>query len=328
MTRSIKSIFSYLVAVGIMTVLLWLSLRGLNVQGEDKWSFIWNTWKKSDKWYLMSMAIILLISHIFRAERWKMLLKPTGHSVTFVGSLLSLLIGYLVNLAIPRGGEVTRCYNLYKLDKAPVEVSFGTVVVERIIDLLFLFLLVIAAFVIEWSKLSSFFKALPVGPSGFAVPFWAIGVMILIIIVGVVIFLFRKNERLRKILVGFRKGFVSIFSMERKGLFFIYTIIIWLLYFVMTYLVIKAFPETSSLGVDAVITIFAIGVVAISIPLPGGAGSYHTLVPLGLVLFYNLPNADAVAFVFVFHAWQTLILILGGVVSLIISYFIVRWRKV
>jgi hypothetical protein len=61
-------------------------------------------------------------------------------------------------------------------------------------------------------------------------------------------------------------------------------------------------------------------------PLPGGAGSYHTLVPLGLVMLYQLPKADAVAFVFIFHGWQTFIMIVGGIVSLIISYWLIKWK--
>jgi uncharacterized membrane protein YbhN (UPF0104 family) len=91
--------------------------------------------------------------------------------------------------------------------------------------------------------------------------------------------------------------------------------------------VVLAFPETRELGYGAVLTLFAIGAIAMAAPLPGGAGSYHALVPLGLVMLYNLPKADAIAFVFIFHGWQTLIMIIGGVVSLIISYLIIRWKK-
>ena len=86
--------------------------------------------------YLLLMAVTVMISHLLRAERSRLLLKPTGNQVSFSASFLSLMVGYLVNLAVPRGGEVSRCYNLYKLEKTPVEISFGTVVVERIIDLL------------------------------------------------------------------------------------------------------------------------------------------------------------------------------------------------
>ena len=95
----------------------------------------------------------------------------------------------------------------------------------------------------------------------------------------------------------------------------------------MSYMVVLAFPETSNLGVSAVLTLFAIGAIAMAAPLPGGAGSYHTLVPLGLVTLYNLPQADAIAFVFIFHGWQTFVMIVAGVISLIISYALMRLKK-
>jgi len=76
-----------------------------------------------------------------------------------------------------------------------------------------------------------------------------------------------------------------------------------------------------------VMTMFAIGAIAMAAPLPGGAGSYHTLVPFGLVMLYNLPQANAIAFVFIFHAWQTVIVIVVGLLSLLASYAIIRWKN-
>jgi glycosyltransferase 2 family protein len=92
----------------------------------------------------------------------------------------------------------------------------------------------------------------------------------------------------------------------------------------MSYAVMKAFSETSELGMTAVLSLFAIGTIAMAAPLPGGAGSYHVLIPAGLVFLYDLPQASAVAFTFVFHGWQTLITILGGVLSLILSSGLLR----
>ena len=127
--------------------------------------------------------------------------------------------------------------------------------------------------------------------------------------------------------MGFKEGLLSVFRLKNKGLFILYSMAIWAAYFIMSYCVLVAFEETADLGFRAVITLFAIGSIAMAVPLPGGAGSYHTLVPLGLVMLYHLPQADAIAFTFIFHAWQTLIMIVAGVVSLIISYLLIRWRE-
>jgi uncharacterized membrane protein YbhN (UPF0104 family) len=241
------------------------------------------------------------------------------------------MIGYLVNLAVPRGGEVSRCYNLYKLENTPVEISFGTVVVERIIDVLCLLIVIALAFVVEWDKLISFLSSLGVGSGGkgqgIRIPFWAWLVLAALAGLGIVVWRFRKNEKLLKVIQGFKEGLMSVFQLKNKWLFIFYSLFIWFLYFLMSYCVIKAFDTTNELGFSAVLAVFALGAIAMAAPLPGGAGSYHTIVPLGLVMLYNLPKADAIAFVFIFHAWQTLTMIVGGVVSLIISYWIIRWKK-
>lgn len=273
------------------------------------------------------MAAVAMLSHVVRAYRWRMLLLPTGHSVKLGNSLLSLLIGYLINLAVPRGGEISRCYNLLKLERTPVEVSFGTVVAERIIDVVCLVILIVIAFFVEWDKLIEFISAIPIGGNGLNITkVLLMGFVLLLAGIGVFYF-FRKNEKLKKIVVGFKSGLLSVFQQEQPALFIFWSVLIWVLYFVMSYFVLVAFPETASLGWGAVLTLFALGAIAMAVPLPGGAGSYHTLVPMGLVALYGMDKGDAVAFVFIFHAWQTFIMIVAGVVSLIISYWKVRWNR-
>ena len=316
----------------LTAALLWLSLRGLNVgEGENKFDFIWSAWEKSNKTYLLLMALVAFISHGLRAERWKMLLAPTGNHVKLSNSFFSLMIGYLVNLAVPRGGEVSRCYNLYKLENTPVEVSFGTVILERIVDVLCLLLLIGIAFIAEWTKLMKFLESLGIGSgtagNGFHVPAWAILALIGLIGIGIVFYLFRKNEKLIKIIKGFKEGLLSVFQLKNKWLFVFYSLGIWALYFLMSYFVVKAFDTTSHLGFSAVLSVFALGAIAMAAPVPGGAGSYHTIVPAGMFILYAIPLPDAIAFVFIFHGWQTLTMIVGGVVSLIISYWLIRWKK-
>lgn len=279
------------------------------------------------------MAAIAVVSHIIRAERWRMLFVPTGHSTKLGYSFLSLMVGYLVNLVIPRGGEVSRCYNLYKLDKTPVEMSFGTVVVERIVDVICLLVLIGVSFFVESEKLFSFIDTLPVGTDQSS-KFKTIGLIgsLFLMLVIALFFLLKRNKKIsafiRKTWLGFRDGLLSVFKLERKGLFIFYSILIWALYFLMSYTVILAFPQTAHLGVGAVLSLFAIGSIAMAVPLPGGTGSYHVLVPQGLVFLYGIAQSDAVAFTFIFHGWQTAIMIVGGAISLIITSVIVKKKTV
>jgi hypothetical protein len=149
-------------------------------------------------------------------------------------------------------------------------------------------------------------------------------------LLGILIWIVKKNKRLNAFFVktwqGFRGGLLSVFRLQNKGLFIFYSLVIWSLYFLMSYTVILAFPETQHLGFSAVLSLFAIGSIAMAAPLPGGTGSYHVLVPQGLVFLYNVPQADAIAFTFIFHGWQTAIMIAGGAISLIITTVLVKRR--
>src|SRR5688572_489218 len=115
MSPRIKAVVQYTVIIAATVFLVWFSLRGL--KAED----LLDTWHSANKFWLLLMAVLAMVSHVVRAQRWKMLIAPAGYKTTLGNSFLSLMIGYLVNMVIPRGGEVSRCYNLYKLDKTPVE---------------------------------------------------------------------------------------------------------------------------------------------------------------------------------------------------------------
>lgn len=331
MSGPLKTFLQYTFIFLITGLLIWFSLRGLT--GENKAEYLLHTWQTADKGWLLAMAAIAVASHIVRAQRWRMLLEPSGYPGKLKYSFLSLMVGYLVNLVIPRGGEVSRCYNLYKLDQTPVEISFGTVVTERIVDLVCLLILIGLAFVVESTKLLAFIKTLPIGVGDGSSKIKVIALVGggLLVLGALLILFVIKNKKLHAFVVrtwhGFKDGLLSIFRLKRKGLFLFYSGSIWFLYFLMSYTVILAFPETEHLGVSAVLSLFAIGSIAMAAPLPGGTGSYHVLVPQGLVFLYNIPQADAVAFTFIFHGWQTAIMIVGGAISLVVTSILLKKRK-
>lgn len=331
MRSRLKTSIQVIIIFAVTGILIWVSLRGL--AGEDKGEYLLETWKGADKGWLWLMALLGMVAHLLRAERWRMLLEPSGYKGKLGYSFLSLMVGYLVNMVIPRGGELSRCYNLYKLDQTPVEISFGTVVVERIVDLVCLLSLIALAFLLESEKLFAFLETLPVGGEGsmttLTLMLYGVGALLLLVLIFVI--LVKRNRRLNAFFHrtwdGFKEGLLSIAKVKRKWLFIGYSIVIWILYFSMSYTVIQAFPETKFLGIKAVLSLFAIGSIAMAAPLPGGAGSYHVLVPQGLVFLYQVPMPDAVAFTFIFHGWQTAILIVGGAISLLVTSFIVRKKS-
>lgn len=319
----------YIIIFAATALLVYLAFSSIETTGTvSKGEFLKQTWASADKLMLFLMFLVAMLSHVVRAERWRMLMVPTGHRVPFLPVFLSLMVGYLVNLVIPRGGEVSRAINLYRLEQVKPEISFGTVITERLADIAFLLLFVGLSFWVEWEKLSAFMASLPVGEGGgFRIPVWAYVAAGLVVLMVFLYRRFRNRPSIKNLVSGFRTGLMSVFQLENRLLFVVYSIMIWSLYLLTTWLVMQAFPGTAELGAGAVFTIFALGSVAMAVPLPGGTGSYHTLVPLGLTALYGLKSSDAVALVFIFHALQTLILVASGLISLLISFWL-RKKKV
>jgi uncharacterized protein (TIRG00374 family) len=340
MNKRIKNFLKYVVMLFITAFLLWLSYTNINVgEGESRWEYILAVWAKADKPFLFLSAAAAILSHVIRAERWKLLLFPMGHRFSLLQGFMSVMVGYFINLVIPRGGEVSRCYNLYRLNKTPVDVSLGTVVAERVIDLIFLIILIAIAFLIELDTLVYFFQSDEIrdlsasaGGSRFSIMLIAGLVLFLAAIYLVIRYIFKTRRyfalrmltHARRAFRGLKSGVMSVFRLEKRLLFIAYSLAIWILYYLMMYFVMLAFPETDHLGLFAALTIFVIGGIAMAVPLPGGAGSFHVLVPLGLILLYSLPENKAGAFTFIFHAWQTIVIIVVGALSLIGSQLIRR----
>lgn len=339
----IKTILQYAVMILITILLLWLSFDSIETaEGQTKWDFLVNVWASANKIFLFLSAGVALLSHLFRAERWKLLLHPLGYSTSLQKGFASVMIGYFINLAIPRGGEISRCYNLYRLDKTPVDVSLGTVVAERVIDLIFLIILLTAALLVQLEEMTGFYESAEVQRLTNRIEG---GNMVFIGVAGILFFaacylIFRFLLRARKVFVkrqlikvrgiyrNMKSGIKSVLQLKKRGYFIMYSLLIWVAYYFMMYFVMLAFPETENLGLQAALTIFVIGGIAMALPLPGGAGSFHVLVSTGLILLYGLSQDKSIAFTFIFHGWQTLVIIIAGVVSLLWSQAQVKRKNV
>jgi len=338
MMKKWKSALQYVLMLAATIFLVWFSFNSLVVPNSnnswaDKINYLQKTWQQADMFWLWLMAGIAMVSHLLRAHRWKMLLTASGNRVNLISSFLSLMIGYLVNLVVPRGGEVSRCLNLLKLHKTPVETSLGTVVVERIADVIFLLIIIALAFFMQAEMLFDFMQTLPIDTNGTSKK---IIFLLILSISGLLLFyLFWRwlqsrpalYAKWKKLLGGFQEGLQSVIKLKSKGWFLFHSIAIWVLYFVMTYCVLQAFESTQNLGTGAILSVFALGSIAMALPLPGGAGAYHTLVPAGITFLYQIPPADAIAFVFIFYAWQTLIMIVGGASSMLVSSLIASTKS-
>ncbi len=343
MSDKVKSVLKYVVLLGLTGLLLWYCISKIEVpEGHTLGSFLLEKWSSADKFFLIGCVFLGLLSHWIRAIRWKILLEPLGYTMRNHNGFLAVMIGYFVNLAIPRGGEVSRCYYLYKLENIPADKSVGTVLAERIVDLIFMIIFIGIAFTIEASRVDIMGLL-----SGFSLDqdhveqsakAWYANknyyyIAILVGLAGWFLYMFKfKPEKAQKIkakitdvLGSVKEGALSIFKLKKKGLFLFYSWMIWLCYCTMTYFVVMAFKETSVVGPLGAVTVFTTGGIAMTIPMPGGTGSYHVLVSFVMEQFYAIKNAQV--FAFLFHGWQTMVIIVVGAASLITSQILSDSKK-
>jgi hypothetical protein len=240
---------------------------------------------------------------------------------------MGVMIGYFANLAIPRAGELTRCGVVSKYERVPFSKLLGTVVIERVLDVLVLLALTLVVAVAQFSRLDLFLETHPgvrervagILSSGWA---WGAGVALLLAVVALVV-LARRGlfpARARSFLSGIKEGLLAAWKVPRKGLFIFHTLFIWLMYYLMLYVCFFSFEFTSGLGPVAGLTVFVLSSSGMVAPVQGGMGAWHFMVIAALMLY--LPSGDEVeslakAFALLTHGTMTVIYILLGVACLL-----------
>ena len=268
MKSKITNLILTLLAIGLAAFFIVLTLK------QTDFEVLKSAAKRANYfWFFVSMAISIL-SYWLRAARWKLLLKPLGHDIEVKSAFWSVSLGYFMNLVIPRSGEISRATSLYKMEKVPADKSLGTIVFERVIDIFFLLLFLGLTLVFNAKTFSSFlsFSEKPsLGKYGFFV-----GILMLLCIV---ILAFRKRlkgfsvyRRIELFLLGIWEGFKSILHLKERGKFIAYSFGIWFCYFLMTYLVLFAFPETSHYGLGEGFFLIVAGALGMIMPAVGGLG--------------------------------------------------------
>ena len=322
----IKKIARYLLPLLAAAGLLWFVYKDTDLDQ------MWQTFATVKWGWILLGTIPATISHVSRAVRWKMLLKPAGYNPSLLNTFLALMSGYFANYIVPRLGEVTRCGMLNRSEKIPVATSLGTVVTERAFDLLSLLIIVLITLFIEFEKLSSFLgplfgSKLQNLPGGWPV---LLGSFVLLLIAAIFILYYFQDKikslpaygKVSKLVGSVWVGVSSITRLESPAWFLAHTVIIWTGYFLMSFLPFYALEATAHLGLRAGMTLLVVGSLGMAAPVQGGIGAYHFMVSRGLML-YGVTALGAEAIAAVLHTYQTVYTMgLGGicfVILLIIS---------
>ena len=279
-------------------------------------------------WVLVA-ATIFLISYVTRAYRWNLLLQPLGYPrITLLRTVTAVSIGYFANLLVPRLGEVTRCGVLKRLEDVPITTGLGTVIAERLIDLVTLLLVTLVLFVAEFDRLSEFiarFAADKVGNAGQT--FLVVGgaLTLLLALLWVLWRMYRARLKRSALFQKVRTfgsevvlGLASIRRIENKVGFWISTILLWTCYFLMSYVVFFALPETENLTPWAGLAVLVMGSFGMAAPVQGGFGTFHALVS-GVLVLYGVSESDGVLFATLIHGLQTLSFIVFGAIAFVLA---------
>ena len=282
------------------------------------------------EWVIGSMLLSSL-AYVSRAYRWQLLLRAADQKVSTFRLTLAVFVGYLANLAFPRLGEVVRCAVLKKTNQIPVSLSIGTVVTERIIDSLVLLFFLIIALLLEFDLIVTYFENIF---STYHIPLDGLlyAALTLLMIFSVLVLVILRthtplSQRTKKMASEVLKGILTIKSIQSKSLFLITTTVMWLTYFLMSYMIFFALEETSSLSLTAGFMLLVSGGIALALPVQGGIGTYHAMIAMMLGL-YGIENTTGLFLATLLHSSQILSVVIFGGISLVITLGIEKNNRI
>lgn len=261
--------------------------------------------------YIYLSLLIAFSSHFSRAYRWKYTLEHLGYQSKLYNNFMAVWIAYLMNMTIPKSGEFFRALVLNKHEKIPLDKGFGTIVSERIIDLLFLLLFIVIALFLQFDILKTFLLK--------HIPIQKLVILMSILLMIFIIFIYLKWKFVLFVkdkISGLVEGFLSVFKMKKKWPFIFHSLFIWATYLIMFYVTIFALPETSTISFGVIVTAFVVGSLAVSFT-NGGFGAYPFLIAEILSL-YHVPETAGTAFGWIVWSSQVIMIIVFGSLSFLL----------
>lgn len=336
----LKQALRFCIFFGLGIFILWIFQN--NLTAEERTEI--NDSLRNARWIMIFwIAVFGLLSNVFRTLRWNLLIEPLGYRPRFINTFCSVLVAYFANLAVPRLGEVLRCTFLYRYEKVPVQKSLGTVVSERVIDMLTFFLLFCASFLLEYKALRDYvlglFNRQEAGGHGIL---WLILIAVVLVaaIWWIVIYCKRTQKRaendpsfkpntiilkIGKVIKGFGEGFASLGHIKKPWLFIVYTIGLWGCYLLMMHFAFHSLPDLSGSSIGLAVIALAMGTIGIMLT-PGGIGVYPVIISETLSIFGVTKTLGYTAG---WIAWgtQTALVILAGLAALCILPLINRKKN-
>ncbi|VDH03091.1 lysylphosphatidylglycerol synthase transmembrane domain-containing protein [Bergeyella zoohelcum] len=320
----VKKIITVVLSILIGVFFMWLATRGLDFKE------IQSYFANADYFWVVIAAVFGLLAYWFRAVRWNIMFEPMGYRSSVSNSFWSISFGYLMNLTIPRSGELARATALYKVEKIPVENSFGTIVLERIIDLLCMMLFLILTFALKSDAIQAFWQQAQSGSQSGTSSSLGYGIAGIGLLGAILFFYLRKKleknaffAKIYKIVDGLLDGLLSIFKLRKPGVFIFHSLMIWVCYYLAAYLVCFALPETAHFSIADGFFLIVVGTFGMMVPASGGIGAFHFALKIGVgALFLSMGKSFeegaqvGLAYAFISHTMQLVIMLVMGLISI------------
>ncbi len=321
MNPKLIKVLKIILPLALGVFLIWYSIY--SATEEERQKTLQYILQANPKWILLSLAMGIT-SHISRAYRWRFLMEPMGYSIKLSNSFMAVMIGYLANLGIPRSGELLRGGTISTYEDIPFKKAFGTIISERVIDLVMLLIVITITLLLQSENLLSYFDENIASPL----------VFLIIIVIGVilgVLFLRIIKKSKHPILIkiknfgeGLLEGIKSITRIKHKKAFIFHTFLIWFLYIFMFYVIKFTVPETASLSIGPVLATFVAGTFAMT-TTNGGIGAFPLAIAAILVIF-DVEKPAGEAFGWILWGSQTAINIIIGALSFLFLPILNRER--
>lgn len=318
----LKQTIKFFLFFSVTAFIFWLVYRDQN------WDELMSVLREDVDYTWIWVAIGMgIASHVSRALRWQLLTSSMGYKIRFWNSFMGVMIGYFANLAIPRMGEFTRCGVVNKYENVPFAKLLGTVVTERVIDMMILLAMTLVAVATQFKQVNIFLEQnqgvkeklvhilhswwIWLVLAGFVMMGWLAWKLI-----GKTKF----RDKIRSFVNGLKEGLLTVKDVKHKGLFVFYSLFIWLMYFLMFYVCFFCFQFTSHLGIEVGLTIFVLSSYGMVAPVQGGIGAWHFMVIAALMIYLpHTPNIESMSktFALLTHGTMTLLYIALGVLCVI-----------
>ncbi|MDD4848131.1 MAG: lysylphosphatidylglycerol synthase transmembrane domain-containing protein [Bacteroidales bacterium] len=325
MNKTLKTLLQVILSLCLGGFFIWVFVRKLTPEEIRE---IWSGFAKANYWWVSIGIIIGIISHWARAERWKLLIEQMGYKPSSLNMFGAVMVAYLTNIALPRVGEIARCTLLAKQEKIPFSKSFGTVITERVFDIVCFLVFFCINFIFQFSKIKNYVFEKIYAPlvDKMSISAESAGPKILLLVffigIGVGLFFLYKKFKHTKIgtkiantFKGFGDGLKTLIQLKKPFRFIFYTLLMWTCYMFMAYIIFFSLPETAQLPLAAGFAALMFGTIGIAV-VQGGIGIYPAIISETLGL-WDVPAISGYTLGWLVWSVQQAIIILLGLATLI-----------